>query len=409
MPEIRGNFGSLPEAERYFRDKVNLPTRRWDELMRGQHARAFVVAGATRDALLTDLREAVDKAISEGETLEDFRARFRQIVERNGWHGWTGEDRPGGEAWRTAVIYHTNLRTSYMAGRWETLKRFPYLKYKHNTKRNPREAHKAWDGKIIATDDPWWQTHYPPNGWGCRCTVIGVSQAKLRAEGKTPDQAPPIIDGDPPPEWAYHVGHASSGRQLAESEMDAWRTLKSDAWQPLNGGSPASFGRPASVPIDPLPVPLAKVRRASPEQLQQQLQAVLGGEQRVFSLPVGEGFSYNVVANAQTLASHVDPARARVVPLLPHVLSEPFEVWQSFERHQGTGKVVLRTRYVRAFDMGEKPGVVVVVEAVRGQLQSWTMIPVRQGYLERQRYGALLYGREETAGVRGPQGAITGP
>ena len=63
MPDIRGSFRSFPAAEQYFRNKVNLPTQRWDDLMRGEHARAFVVAGATRDALLTDLREAVDAAI----------------------------------------------------------------------------------------------------------------------------------------------------------------------------------------------------------------------------------------------------------------------------------------------------------------------------------------------------------
>ena len=65
----------------------------------------------------------------------------------------------------------------------------------------------------------------------------------------------------------------------------------------------------------------------------------------------------------------------------------------SFERHRGTGRVVLGTRYVRAFDMGEKSGVPVVLEAVRGQLQGWTMIPVRRGYLDKQRYGRLLYAR----------------
>lgn len=210
MAEVRATFRSMAEAEEYFRAKVNVPTWRWTDLWQAAHARAFSVAGATRDALLADLRAAIDAAISAGETLEDFRARFTDIVRRNGWVGWTGSGTERGIAWRTAVIYHTNVRTAYQAGRWQTLKAFPYLKYKHNTVRNPRETHRAWDGLVIAADDTWWRTHYPPNGWGCRCTAIGVSAARLRVDGRTPDRAPPEIQGDPPPEWAYHVGIAGA-------------------------------------------------------------------------------------------------------------------------------------------------------------------------------------------------------
>jgi len=207
MPEIRGAFRSFPEAVEFFTAKLDLPTARWDDLWQAQHARAFTVAGALRDDLLADLRAAVAAAITQGETLADFRARFDEIVERHGWRGWTGDESPARRAWRTAVIYHTNLRTSYQAGRWETLKGFPYLKYQHNTRRNPREHHKAWDGLVIAADDPWWDTHYPPNGWGCRCSVTGVSAARMRVLGKDgPDPAPAPSAGDPPPEWAYHVG-----------------------------------------------------------------------------------------------------------------------------------------------------------------------------------------------------------
>lgn len=210
MTELRGTFQSMAEAEAYFRAKLNWPTWKWDDLWQGQHAHAFVVAGATRESLLRDLREAVDAAISQGETLEDFRNRFTEIVKRNGWTGYTGSGTARGIAWRTAVIYHTNLRVAYQAGRWETLQQFPYLKYRHNTVANPREAHKVWDGLIIARDDPWWFTHYPPNGWGCRCSATGVSAARLRAEGKNPSPAPAPSAGDPPPEWAYHVGLAAA-------------------------------------------------------------------------------------------------------------------------------------------------------------------------------------------------------
>lgn len=397
MPEVdvvAGSFRSFDAAERYFRQKVNLPTRRWNDLWQGQHARAFVVAGATKDALLTDLREAVDAAISKGETLDDFRKRFDQIVAHHGWTGWTGEGSAAGRAWRTRVIYDQNLRSAYMAGRWETLQKFPYLRYKHNTVNNPREAHKALDGLIVATDDPWWQVHYPPNGWGCRCSAFGVSAAKMRAEGLKPSPVP-AGPGDVPPEFRYHVGEASIGRQLSDEQMAYWRDQKGDAWEPLSSGTAADFGRPDKVPLDPLPVPIPSVPATDEAGLLDHLKQALGGEEREFTLPVRSDFTLRLAADAAQLARHVDPARARVVPLLPHVLDDPFEVWLSFERHRGTGRVALKTRYIRAFDApGRQKGFVFVAEAIKGQLLGWTMIPVQAGYLEKQRYGWLLYERD---------------
>jgi hypothetical protein len=44
---------------------------------------------------------------------------------------------------------------------------------------------------VLRADDPWWKTHYPPNGWGCRCQVFSISARELKAMGKSgPDRAP---------------------------------------------------------------------------------------------------------------------------------------------------------------------------------------------------------------------------
>lgn len=210
MPDLAGNFTDFPEASEFFRRRLNVPTARWDDLWQAQHTKAFTVAGAMRDDLLKDLRDAVEAAITAGETITDFRARFEEIVARRGWTGWTGSETPARRAWRTSVIYNTNVRVSYQAGRWETLKGFPYLKYVHNTRKNPREQHRRWNGLILASNDPWWRIHYPPNGWGCACTVVGVSAARMRMMGKTgPDPTPATVIGDPPAEWAYHVSLAA--------------------------------------------------------------------------------------------------------------------------------------------------------------------------------------------------------
>lgn len=187
-PDILGGF-ELPFAEQleFFRRKLNIPTERWDDLMREAHDRAFVVAGAMKADLLDDLRKAVEKAISQGTTLETFRKEFRKIVTDRGWHGWTGEGTKAGENWRTKVIYETNMRSSHAAGRMaqlldpELLKRRPYWRYIHNDSvLTPRPQHKAWgDARLtLRYDHPFWETHFPPNGWGCRCRVTAVAGPK---------------------------------------------------------------------------------------------------------------------------------------------------------------------------------------------------------------------------------------
>ena len=151
--------------------------------------------------LLADLRRAIDKAIEQGTGLDEFRRDFKQIVLNRGWTGWTGEGSKGGEAWRTKVIYQTNMATSYAAGRWKQLndpallKIMPYWQYHHNDSvMHPRPIHLSWDGLTLPHDHPFWQTHFAPNGWGCMCWISAVSKSaymKAIANGK----------GKPPVGW----------------------------------------------------------------------------------------------------------------------------------------------------------------------------------------------------------------
>lgn len=185
-------WASLPFREQvaFFRRKGNVLTERWTDVWKEGHDHGFMVAGANRMDLLLDLRGAIDKAIADGETLEQFRARFDAIVKARGW-SYTG-----GRNWRTRVIYETNLRTSYAAGRYEQMQRIkayaPYWRYRHNDSvQHPRPHHVAWNDKVIHADDPWWHTHYPPNGWGCQCFVEALEERDLAKLGKTgPDPAP---------------------------------------------------------------------------------------------------------------------------------------------------------------------------------------------------------------------------
>ncbi|PWE29973.1 virion morphogenesis protein [Maritimibacter sp. 55A14] len=179
-----------------------VPTRRWDEISGAAHDRAFMVAGATKADLLADLAEAVEKSISQGTGLEEFRRDFREIVTRRGWHGWTGEGTKAGEAWRTRVIYRTNAATTYAAGRHAQLTEggFAWWVYRHGGSLEPRIIHLGWDGLVLAPDHRFWASHYPPNGWGCSCFVIGArSLAGARRVGGDPGKPlPPGWDATDP-------------------------------------------------------------------------------------------------------------------------------------------------------------------------------------------------------------------
>ncbi len=207
MEQLPLALWNRPFAEQvdFFRKKLNLPTERWDDILRQAHDKAFMVAGAQNADLLNDLKNSVAKAIEDGKGIEAFRSEFKQIVSKHGWTGWTGEESDARTAWRTKVIYQTNMSTSYAAGRYQQLSDpglqqvMPYWQYIHDDSvAHPRPLHQSWDGLTLPPGHPFWREHYPPNGWGCQCRVKPVTKAaflRAVANGRGPDAAPQGSDG----------------------------------------------------------------------------------------------------------------------------------------------------------------------------------------------------------------------
>ena len=259
MTTVQEAVGLPPkEAIAFLRQKTNQTTQRWTDVWNEAHSRAFSVAGAASEALVEDFRTAVAKAIEQGTTLAEFRRDFDSIVAK---HGWV---HTGTAGWRSQIIYETNLSTAYSAGRYaqmtepDVLQAFPYWRYQHNAAIHPRQQHLDWSGLVLRADDPWWGTHYPPNGWRCHCSVSPVSRGGLGRMGRTaPDTAPPIdlrpvqirtddgfktvqVPRGIDPSFAYNPG-------------EAW--LQHDN-RPVVGELPARPGKPivpAAVHVDPTP------------------------------------------------------------------------------------------------------------------------------------------------------------
>lgn len=187
-------YGSRPFAEQlaFFRQKINVPTAAWTDVFGAEHDAAFMVAGASKASLLQDFRAALDKAQAEGTTLAAFRKDFDQIIQR---HGWAYN---GGRNWRTRVIYDTNLRQAYHAGREAQMAdpalraRRPYGLYRHGGSDEPRPEHLANDGMVVPLDDPWWDVWSPMNGWGCSCKKFMVSDRDVERLGLSVTRNPSI-------------------------------------------------------------------------------------------------------------------------------------------------------------------------------------------------------------------------
>ncbi|WP_218997443.1 PBECR2 nuclease fold domain-containing protein [Shewanella algae] len=399
------NYGALPFKEQiaFFKGKLNLPTERWNDIWQGSHAKAFVVAGAMKHDLLVDLRSAVDAAISDGKSLTWFQSEFKKIVAKHGWA------HTGSSSWRAKVIFDTNMRQSYNAGRYEQLQQYAYWRYAHGDSRYPRELHLKWHDTILPKDHPWWSTHFPQNGWGCKCRVYGVSQYELERRGLTvttaPEdgirewldkttgevhQVPKGID----PGFDYNVGEASLGKRLTTQQMQAWQAQKGDAWQSLTSDTWQSFNLPQLLPVIDTNVALAPSAQTI-EQLSDTVNKAFGKEKIV----PGPTDNLSVYINSAALVEHLskDLHRSRFIPLLADVIAAPQEVWAAFEKHLGTGKVALRLRYIKVVNVGKNKSLLLVAQVVKGRIEAWTFIPLTPGgYLNKQRRGRLLYSADIT-------------
>ncbi|WP_066667361.1 MULTISPECIES: phage minor head protein [unclassified Sphingomonas] len=226
------------EAVRFFVAKGFRFGFSWKDVWQEEHAKAFTVAKAMSRDVLETIREAVLRAIEDGETLDEFRRELQPRLEQLGWWGrkrrvdpLTGENRVVqlGSPRRLKTIFQVNMRTAYQAGRWQRIveqkKTYPYLRYTSVLDGREREEHGAWHGTLLPIDDPWWDTHYPPCGWNCRCTATAFNQRMMDRRGYsvtlnpvsfpkrewTNDRTGEVhqVEGGIDPGWSYNVGKAS--------------------------------------------------------------------------------------------------------------------------------------------------------------------------------------------------------
>ncbi len=448
---LKLSFGLTPEdALRYFRAKGYRVTGNWREMWREAHAKAFTVAHCARMDVLADIRAAVDDALANGTTFADFRKSLTPILQRKGWWGPLPDDdrrrreneaggalldpdveREGSAAMymagspaRLRTIYDTNLSTAYAAGRYkqamENKASAPLWQYHTVGDERVREQHAVLDGKVFSADDPFWDTMYPPSGWGCRCWVTPLTGAQVKEMGLEvesgtqagPDgkaELLPEYQGLASPEFAYNPGKAAWRGIAPEYDDDPER------WVPVGPGglAPRSLAdTPPELIREVRAEELTKSAGKSDADLVNEFLGEFGariGRPAVWTDPVGnvqtisEDMFIDRKKTARAVAGEVvykvrKEGRDQYLKLLAETLKDPLEIkLYDGVKHRGAAGSFPAPflKYMKAFRVvGADGSVKTGYASFFWDGKQWTgetvFMPERDGYWQEQA-GVLVY------------------
>nr|WP_297342342.1 phage minor head protein [uncultured Fibrobacter sp.] len=395
---IKFQQGAYKEAVDYFRQKINLPTKRWNDLEGAMHTRAFTVAGAMREDILCDFRKAVESAIEKGDSLQDFRNNFYKIASK-----WRASDpsfdakmkKPKYGAWRSKVIYQTNMLTAAAAAQERQAREMPdvftHAKYVCMMLPGSREEHKRWNGTVLPLEDPWWEKHSPPNGFGCLCEKEFISKYEMDRGDEKVTRAPTAANdtrniGE---NWDYSIASADMGSYMTMTQREELKKKKND-WIEIELN-----GEKSNTAKDNTPLPVIEDRIFSPdnsitkENFTDKMSEAIGlpkDKNAMVSIPFENqktGFHYETIIKREHIEDFVDHItegnkerqhRERLLPMFLETLKNPAEIRVQYLKSSGTNKRAIRTAFYNRFKVdGEEFMIEVVTNSgVFREFTIWT-------------------------------------
>jgi SPP1 gp7 family putative phage head morphogenesis protein len=166
-PIVTGFNVPPKEAIDYFRSKKILPKKQFDKLSKEAKSGAFTVGGVYKEEVLQGFNGELRKALAQGRTQAQTLKRFRDILSGAG-HRQIGE-------FHLETVYRTNMQTAYGVGRRQALEEvkedLPIWTRHAVMDDRTRPRHAALDGITLPADHEFWNTHFAPDDFNCRCSV----------------------------------------------------------------------------------------------------------------------------------------------------------------------------------------------------------------------------------------------
>ena len=165
------NVQSLIEAHATVLDR-NLQRLEMSDIMRQRLQRSNYIFSGIKT--FHELNEAFPSLLDENGNRKPFERFLNDVQKINDTYN----------ANYLRAEYNFVQSSAQMAAKWEQFAedgdRYN-LQYRTAGDSKVRPAHAALNGVTLPPSDPFWQTYYPPNGWGCRCNVVQVRKAKYPA------------------------------------------------------------------------------------------------------------------------------------------------------------------------------------------------------------------------------------
>ncbi|SFP60874.1 PBECR2 nuclease fold domain-containing protein [Hydrogenimonas thermophila] len=378
------------EAIKYIEKKGYKLTFNYDEMMHEAHHKAFTVAKITRLDLLSDIKEAIQEAQKKGLSYQSFKKSIKPTLLKKGWWGdvevvspKTGEvknifvgDR------RLKNIFLTNMRVAYQvqkAKKYYEDENVKYLKYIAVLDKRTRDSHAKLNGTILPKDDEFWASHFPPNGWNCRCRVRAVPAHKK----VTPTNKSNLPEGAVHPDWDYDVREGRFFDKFSGTDVETKATAN---YEDFNLPS-ASEIKSQNIPPAPPRYETIKDREESLKILKKE---ILGDKKElIVKTPITEVLIDEPLLR-HSIEDNKDNREVYAKYLLP-TLTKPDEIWAHRSKDKNDGYFKKRYRFIKLFKE-KKDNLLAVSELKRDGSLFWTFFKISNlKQIDKRREGVLMF------------------
>jgi len=186
----------VEQAVAYLRSLPIATQQEWRQLLRMHQQQAFTAAGVESKAALDALRNLVADGLSQDWTADQFEAKATDLLAK-----FQEESGTLRTLWNTVTANAMAQGRKEMLDDPEVRAIVSYRLYDAILDSHTRPNHALLDGGIAPWDWEGWGTYAPPNGFNCRCTLVGLTAPRansMMADGRGFDLTEKIPGGAGP-------------------------------------------------------------------------------------------------------------------------------------------------------------------------------------------------------------------